>query len=338
MHSFDVRAALRCATTFVLCGVISAVAAAEDVPARKTTFGNYDQCVEMRIGDAGVLLSPQAGGRVLQFWFLGSQSLYLDEQELQWRRGAKPAAITAGRFDYGPELVVKPHPRIWSGDWTAEIVGSFEVRMTSPRDEAAGMQVVRTFTLAPTDGDPARTSAILRCKQTLKNIGEAPQDVCHWGRSFSHGEGIVLIPLGAEPSRFPSKYAMYEDSAVINVRNVDPLIREREGFLEILGAPRKPKLGFDSYAGRLGYLMPGNLLLIKRFATDPNRVYNEAAGLTLSVWYPQGPRVELEPIGPRERLAAGAEASFTEEWQLAKFPFPKSGEQVDLEAVRKLLK
>ncbi len=174
MHSFDVRAALRCATTFVLCGVISAVAAAEDVPARKTTFGNYDQCVEMRIGDAGVLLSPQAGGRVLQFWFLGSQSLYLDEQELQWRRGAKPAAITAGRFDYGPELVVKPHPRIWSGDWTAEIVGSFEVRMTSPRDEAAGMQVVRTFTLAPTDGDPARTSAILRCKQTLKNIGEAP--------------------------------------------------------------------------------------------------------------------------------------------------------------------
>jgi hypothetical protein len=157
--------------------------------------------------------------------------------------------------------------------------------------------------------------------------------VCHWGRSFSLGGGICVVPLGDRPSRFPGKYAMYEDGAVINVRNSDDKIRERDGFLEILAPPRKPKLGFDTYAGWLGYLMADNTLFVKRFATHPDRVYNEAAGLTLSVWYPSGPRIELEPIGPRERLEPGQSASFTEYWWLLSHPFPKMGESIDLKAL-----
>jgi hypothetical protein len=80
--------------------------------------------------------------------------------------------------------------------------------------------------------------------------------------------------------------------------------------------------------------MPGDVLFVKRFAVHPDRVYNEAAGLTLSVWYPPGARIELEPIGPRERLAPGEEASFTEEWLLLAHPFPKAGEQIDLPKLR----
>ena len=71
---------------------------------------------------------------------------------------------------------------------------------------------------------------------------------------------------------------------------------------------------------------------MKRFAAYPDRVYNEAAGLTLSVWYPTGPRIELEPIGPRERLKPGEAASFIEDWWLLSRPFPKKG-QLDLKAL-----
>jgi hypothetical protein len=108
-------------------------------------------------------------------------------------------------------------------------------------------------------------------------------EVCHWGRSFSPGGGICVVPLGDRPSRFPGKYTMYEDGAVINVRARDENIRERDGFLEILAPPRKPKLGFDTYAGWLAYIMPNDRVFVKRFPTFPERVYNEAAGLTLSV-------------------------------------------------------
>jgi hypothetical protein len=87
----------------------------------------------------------------------------------------------------------------------------------------------------------------------------------------------------------------------------------------------------------MAYLMPGDLLFVKRFATYPDRVYNEAAGLTISVWYPQGNRVELEPIGPRERLEPGQAAAFTEEWYLQPYAFPKSGEKVDLAKLREVV-
>ena len=98
---------------------------------------------------------------------------------------------------------------------------------------------------------------------------------------------------------------MYEEGALINVKAKDENIRERDGFLEILAPPRKPKLGFDTYAGWLAYVMPNDTVFVKRFKTYPDRVYNEAAGLTLSVWYPPSKMIELEPIGPRERLAPG---------------------------------
>lgn len=291
---------------------------------------NYTQAIALKRGTALAILSPEAGGRVLDFSVDGKPAMYLDEQEKEWQPG-KSGSISAGRFDYGPELVTTPHQKLWSGDWTGEIVGPCAAKLTSPRDEVAGIQLVREFSLsseATVDGKPVAPSLI--CKQTILNISNKVQEVCHWGRSFSPGGGICLIPLGDRPSRFPSKYAMYEDSAIINVRNKDDLIRERDGFLEILAPPRKPKLGFDTYAGWLGYLMPNDTLFVKRFATHPDRVYSEAAGLTLSVWYPTGPRIELEPIGPCERLKPGESAAFTEEWFLTTHPFPKNGQQVNL--------
>jgi len=310
---------------FVTCGVANSPA--EEPAARVVAFHGYTQAVELKLGKTRAVLCPQAGGRVLEFSVGGTDAMYLDDAEKNWRPG-KPGPITAGRFDYGPELTVAPHPKAWSGEWTAEITKTGSVKLTSPREDA-GIQLVREFRLVPHDKFVG-----LSCKQTMTNVGSQTREVCHWGRSFSPAGGICVIPLGDRPSRFPSKYAMYEDGAVINVRPKDDSIRERDGFLEILAPPRKPKLGFDTTAGWLAYAMPNDTLFVKRFATYPDRVYNEAAGLTLSVWYPPGPRIELEPIGPRERLKPGESASFTEDWWLLAHPFPKNGQQLDLKALR----
>ncbi len=301
-------------------------AEAEEPLAREIKVFNYTRAIELKLGTTRVVLCPQAGGRVLEFSVDGKNALYLEDAEQKWQPG-KPGPITAGRFDYGPELTVTPHPKAWAGEWTAEITPSKSAKLTSPK-EAAGIQLVREFRLVPHG-----KLVGLACTQTMTNISQETRDVCHWGRSFSPGGGICVIPLGDHPSRFPSKYAMYEESAIINVKNADDNIRVRDGFLEILAPPRKPKLGFDTYAGWLAYAMPNDTLFVKRFLTHPDRVYNEAAGLTLSVWYPTGPRIELEPIGPRERLKPGDSASFTEEWWLLSHPFPKAGQQLDLKVL-----
>ena len=301
----------------------------------------HQLAVELTLGNTRAVLAPETGGRVLEYAINGRNSLYLDEREQDWKPGMQPLA-SAGRFDFGPELVVPKHSIIWSGHWTAEITGPHSARLLSERDPQSGVQLIREFSLvdesasAPENSPKRWAGATLVCRQVLMNISDKTVEYCHWGRSFHPSNGICIIPLGTNPSRFPSKYVMYEEDGGINPKTQDPQIRERDGVLEITGPPRRPKLGFDSCAGWLAFAMTDNRLFVKRFPTYPDRVYNEAAALTISVWWPQSKMIELEPIGPRERIQPGQSASFTETWSIADLPYPKPGEQLDLARIRQL--
>jgi len=300
---------------------ITAIKGVESDSAKMIHYLNYDKSIELTNKNTKVVLCPQVGGRVLEYSLNGKNALYLDKKEANWKPG-KPGPSSAGRFDIGPELIIPRRSTLWSGEWTGEITGTRSARLTSQHDEATGVQLVRDFEL------DANTSH-LSCTQTIMNVSNETKEWCHWSRTFAQGEGICVIPLAGQ-SRFPNKYVMYEEGALINARPVDPNIRVRNGFLEILAAPRRPKLGFDSYAGWMAYAMKNDLLFVKKFKTYPDHVYNEVAGLTISVWYPEGARVELEPIGPRERLEPGEIGSFTEEWWLAPSRFPGTGTNLDL--------
>lgn len=126
---------------------------------------------------------------------------------------------------------------------------------------------------------------------------------------------------------------MYEPDAVINFRPVDPNVRRRDGFIEIVDAPRFPKVGMDTSDGWMAYVMKNDLMFVKGFPVYPDRAYNEIAGFTLAIYYPDGRMCELEPIGPRESLQPGETASFTETWFLLPHEYPASGEQLDLHQV-----
>src|SRR5205823_11551429 len=104
----------------IMAGRPAGNAPAEEPTARVVTFHGYDQAVELKLGKTRAVLCPQAGGRVLEFSVGGADAMQLDAAEKNWRPG-KPGPSSAGRFDYGPELTVIPHPKAWSGEWTAEV-------------------------------------------------------------------------------------------------------------------------------------------------------------------------------------------------------------------------
>jgi hypothetical protein len=303
---------------------------AEDTPGVKvvSTYG-YDDCLQLSNETTKVVICPKVGGRVLSYSYQEKESLPLPAGGEGWtyepgKRGGSPVP---GRFDIGPETTIPKHPVLWQGVWKGEIAGPRHVRVTSPKDKPTGVQLVRDFKLA-------EDSSRLDCKQTIINVSDKTVEYCHWSRTFALGGGILVIPL-TEPSRFPNQYVMYTPAPVINYLPEDENIRRRQGFLEILGPPAYPKLGMDTRAGWFAYLMPNDLMFVKQFPVYPDRVYNEVAGLTMSIWYPDRPMVELEPIGPRERLKPGEKSSFTETWYLVPREFPAEGEAVDLKAVEK---
>ena len=312
--------------TWLLASLLHATAvSAEFSGVRVAPYLGYEKTVHLTNGNVTAVLCPEVGGRVLEYALNGNNALYLSDGEKKWKPGDRPES-SAGRFDIGPELIIPPRPVLWDEAWTTEIIADRHARLTSPDDPSTGVRLVRDFVLD-------KNTTQLSCTQTIHNISEKPVEWCHWSRTFAVGRGICLIPL-TTPSRFPKSYVMYEEGSLINMNPEDQNIRVRDGFLEILGTPRKPKLGMDSYAGLIAYLSPQNLLFVKRFKTYPDRVYNEAAGLTISIWYPDNAMIELEPIGPRERLQPHGQASFTEEWFLTEMPFPQSLE-VDLDVIRK---
>jgi len=314
---------------FSLMGVFAGPARGTDVVsgARVVKFYGYADCIRLENKTTRVILCPAAGGRVLEYSLHGKNALYLPPGDEGWtyEPGGKRGSVTAGRFDIGPEQTIPKHPHLWMGRWTGEITGPRSVRLVSMKDKPTGVQLIRDFTLD-------QSSSKLTCRQTIKNVSTETREYCHWSRTFALGGGIVVIPL-TRPSRFPNGYVMYHPAPSINFRPEDPQIHKRDGFLEITGAPKYPKLGMDTYAGWFAYLMKNDLMFVKQFPTYRDRVYNEVAGLTMSIWYPDRPMCELEPIGPREKLAPGESASFTETWWLLPRPFPKSGQQVDLKKV-----
>jgi hypothetical protein len=297
----------------------------------RTHFFGYADCVRLYNEHTSVVLGHQGGGRVLQYAHDGENALYLEAGQEGWtyRPGEPAVNPTGGRFDIGPEHIIPRRSTLWLGPWNVEVTGPRAARMTSQPDASTGTQLIRDFTLAP-------SSAHLRCAQTIVNVSDGTTHWCHWSRTFAKGGGICLIPL-TPGSRFPKDYIMYGPGPVMNFRPEDPNIRRRGDFVEILGTPQQPKLGFDSYRGWFAYLTPNNLLFIKRYPTYPERVYNEMAALTISIWYFKNEKCELEPIGPRESLAPGESATFAEEWWLMPYQFPAPGEDVDLEEVTRLV-
>lgn len=292
---------------------------------------NYRGCLrlENEFGTS-VVLCPQAGGRVLEYAQRGVNALYLNPEQRGWHRtpGEPTVDPCGGRFDVGPERVIAPHPDLWFGDWTGELLGPGRGRLVSQRDGATGLRLVREFALSP-------DSSRLVCVQRIHNDSDRAVMCCHWSRTLAVGGGIVLIPLTPN-SRFPKNYIMYGPGPVMNFQPEDPNIRIRGGFLEVLGTPTNPKLGMDSAAGWFAYLMRNNLLFIKRYPVYPDRVYGEMAGLTISIWYFKDEMCELEPIGPREMLAPGASASFTEAWELFPCRFPQAPAAANLEEIERL--
>ncbi|MFG0287127.1 MAG: esterase, partial [Rhodopirellula sp. JB044] len=298
----------------------------------------FDDCIRLFNDNMNVVLCPAAGGRVLEYSRDGENILSLSPEGEGWSSrnalkegSAKRPLMDAGRFDVGPEKLIDRGEVLWSGKWDAEITGNRSARLTSQYDPKSGVRLVREFQLH-------ETTSQLRCSQTIINESDKSVSVCHWGRTFAIGGGIVVVPRTAN-DRFPNGYVMYEDGRNLQLLPQDPNILVDPKTVVVTGPPQHAKLGFDSHAGWFAYLAPNDHMFVKRFKTFPDRPYNEIAGLTVSVWYPQKDRVELEPIGPAELLKPGKRATFVEQWWLLPYEFPSSKpsnlQEIDLSDIRK---
>lgn len=295
------------------------------------SYYGYDDCIELKNRSVRVVLCPAAGGRILVYELQGKNILYLPpgDEGWKWDGSNDRGNMNAGRFDIGPEQVVPKRNKLWQGEWKGEILGDRHASLTSPVDEGPGVYLVREFKLA-------ESSSKLECKQTIVSASDEPVEYCHWSRTFCNGKGTCIVPV-SKPGRFSEGYVRYDQGRLLNMKPTDANVQRKGDFLVVTDHPESPKLGFDSMSGWFAYHAKQDLLFVKKFPTYPDRMYNEVAGLTVSIWYPDREMVELEPIGPRERLEKrGDKASFTETWFLMNHEYP--GENVQPLEIQKMVR
>jgi hypothetical protein len=291
----------------------------------------YPGCIELSNGRTRVVLEPNCGGRVLIYSLDGTNVIYIDSAHDGLVTPAPGVRLfpCAGRFDIGPETTIPKRPVLWREKWEAEITGPRAARMISRKDPATGVQLTREFVL---DAE----SSHLRCTQIITNVSDRTRRYCHWSRTFAVGGGICLVPLNPE-SRYPAGYLIYGPGGKLDFRPApEPNIRVRDGILEIIGAPSRPKFAIDTFEEWIAYVTQENQLFVKCFPAYPDRVYGEIAGNTVSIWYKDDLVCEVEPIGPWETIEAGKSVSFTEDWWLLEYPYPED-RTIDLAQLRKLV-
>ncbi|MCU0376763.1 MAG: DUF4380 domain-containing protein [Bacteroidales bacterium] len=291
----------------------------------------YSNCIELRNNEARVVLEPNMGGRVIAYELDGRNVLYRDSLQdgVVFEPGKVITHPAGGRFDIGPEKTSPKRPALFFGKWEGTITGDREAEMVSQQDTSSGVMLVRRFRL---DDKGSR----LTCTQTIKNISSETKRYCYWSRTFAKGGGISLTPLNHD-SRFPKGYMIYGPGNVMDfVPAEEPNIRVREGILEIIGPPERPKFVMDVAEGWLAYITRDGQLFIKTFPVYPERVYGEMSGANVSVWYNKEQMCEIEPIGPMETIRPGEEVSFTETWHLFDYEYPED-RLPDLDEVRKII-
>jgi hypothetical protein len=279
-------------------------------------FAGYKDCLALENPEVRVVLGRHCGGRVLEYAWKGYNVLALDPAQdgYLYQEGKPTLDPRGGRLDIGPEMIVPAHPRLWLGEWTAEVSGPRCARLSSPPCPATGVRLRRDFKL---DKNSSRLTVV----QTIENVSSEVKKYCHWSRTLLKPGGVCIVPLTPD-SRYPGKYLQYQGQAMC-YRPQDPNIVVKDGYLSVLRPLQWPKLAIDSHAGWLAYLLPANILFVKRFPTYPDRVYGEMAGFPLCVYYHEK-FIELEPIGPWETIAPGKAVSYEENWWLLPYDFPKN--------------
>jgi len=262
---------------------------------RTVTYNRWDSCLELSNTAARLVIAPSSGGRIVHY-----------------SRGDGPNFFLGGcQIDIGPELEYPPrHRLLWSGPYKADILGPLSVRLTSPKDEATGVQLAKVVELAP-------TGAGVTLRVTMKNIGDKEIAYCVWDRTMTgatHGF-FELNPKSRFPARWSMRRGKHRTYTYDGRTPGSPRVRILDDLLITVPGKKMEKVAADSAAGWIAGFRDG-WLYVKRFPFYPDGDYADG-GNSVEFWVDEaGTRTEIEPLSPKVTLRPGESYSFVESWDL----------------------
>ena len=285
----------------------AAVPAPAQVKADKTACYDQPDCDRLSNGTVEVVMPAALGPRVARYGFVGQDNVL----------GDAPGGSTTDLGEWKPRgghrLWHAPEgmPRSYSPD-NAPVERSVDgatVRLRQAVEPRVGIQKEIAVTL-----DPTGTHVTVR--HVLTNRTLWPVELAAWAMSIMNPAGTVVLPQEPyvdQPHNLlpvrPLVMWSYTDLS-------DPRFAIGAKYIRVRVMPDRTepqKIGIGNRQGWAAYHR-GRTLFVKRFGYDEAARYADFGSNCET--YVRGPFVELESLGPLQRLEPGGSTEYVEHWYL----------------------
>jgi hypothetical protein len=273
---------------------------------RRVAFGGWANCYRLAKDDLELIITGDVGPRIIRLGFVGQENEFAEFAEDMGQTGGAEWRLYGGhRFWHAPEDKARTYFPDNEPVTITEEGGT--ARVVQPVEAATGIQKELAITLAG--------RGQVNVRHSLRNLGLWPVELAPWALSVMApgGIGIVPQPTAAHPDGLlPNRtLALWPYTNMTDHRHHwgSRLILLRQDPL----AQTPTKLGLSANDGWAAYLR-GDHLFIKLFdyvegATYPDR------GCSVEI-YTNSHMLELETLGPLQRLEPGGVIEHLEHWFL----------------------
>ncbi|MFL5243144.1 MAG: hypothetical protein ACJ8FY_13640 [Gemmataceae bacterium] len=306
---------------------------------KKIAYGGWKNNLLISNGDAELIVTLDVGPRVISYKLTGGKNVFKEFADQMGKTGGKEWKSYGGhRLWIGPEDLT----RTYYGDngrvKYKEIDGG--IRFTPGPETEYGMQKEIDIKLAPSG---SKVTLVHR----ISNFGNKETELAPWALTVMAPGGIEVIPLPPhhphpgppQNAKSPKDYAASFNMSVWPFTDFkDPRWNFGTNYITLQQQPNKgpTKIGLGHDQGWVGYLN-GGTLFVKRFDLQEGKTYPDR-GCNFET-FTNEEMLEMETLGPVQKLGSKAAVEHTEAWELYKdVPAFKSEKEIDKEITGRVKK
>lgn len=273
-------------------------------------------------GTVELIITLDVGPRIIRYGFVGGPNVFKEYDEQMGKSGEAEWQIRGGhRLWHAPEEATRTYA-LDNSPVKYEQRGAGSVRVIQPVESITGIQKEMDITL-----DATGTGVTVVHRLRNKNLWDV--ELAPWALSVMAQGGIEVIPLpekiahpgSLEPGEQPDYRGFVNNQALILwpfTDLADPRLRLGTRYITLRQdrTARKPnKIGYTLKTGWVGYLNNG-LLFVKMVPYQEGRTYTD--GGSNFETFTNKDMLEIESLGPLQKIAPGSAIEHTERWRLVK--------------------
>jgi hypothetical protein len=292
------------------------------VTMQNVAYKGWKNNLQLSNGTVDLVVTLDVGPRIIRYGFVGEPNVLKEYEDQMGKTGEETWQIRGGhRLWHAPEDAVRTYV-LDNAPVKFEKLGEESVRLIQSVEKLTGIQKEIDLTL-----NVEGTGVLLTHR--LRNTGSKVVELAPWTLTVMAQGGTAIIPLPEKISHpgslEPGEKADYrgfppnQNLIVWPFTDLaDPRWRFGTRYITLTqdkNAKKPTKLGLAHKMGWVGYLNSGTLF-VKAFSYQESKTYTD--GGSNFETFTNKDMLEVETLGPLQRIAPGKAIEHVERWRLLK--------------------